>query len=91
MCRHEFGESVTESSLHLWSVNDDVVVSDIDGTITRSDVIGYIDTVQLGKYDYIHPGICQLYTHLHDQHKVRNTSEVDQCQAGPSKSHHAHS
>jgi hypothetical protein len=57
--------------VHLWDVDDHVVVSDIDGTITKSDVIGYIDTVQLGKYDYTHEGICRLYSHLHGQHKLR--------------------
>ena len=46
--RNPFGDVSTSAYVHLWEAHDKVVVSDIDGTITKSDVIGYIDTVQLG-------------------------------------------
>jgi phosphatidate phosphatase PAH1 len=69
--RTPFGDLRTRAWVHLWGAHDRVVVSDIDGTMTRSDVIGYIDTVQLRKYDYTHAGICRLYSHLAATHEVR--------------------
>jgi hypothetical protein len=69
--RTALGDLRTRASLHHWHAHDRLVVSDIDGTITRSDVIGYIDTVQLRKYDYTHAGICRLYSHLASSHAVR--------------------
>lgn len=39
-----------------------VVVSDIDGTITRSDVLGHL--MPMANQDWNHRGIAELYTHL---------------------------
>lgn len=36
-----------------------MVISDIDGTITRSDVMGQLKT------NYIHKGVCLLYNEIH--------------------------
>ncbi|KAG7252475.1 hypothetical protein CRUP_037870, partial [Coryphaenoides rupestris] len=52
-----------QGSIHLWSWDDHVIVSDIDGTITRSDVFGHI-LPQLGK-DWTHRGIAKLYHLVH--------------------------
>nr|XP_020445679.1 phosphatidate phosphatase LPIN1-like isoform X2 [Monopterus albus] len=46
-------------TIYLWSWNDKIVVSDIDGTITRSDTLGHI-LPTLGK-DWTHQGIARLY------------------------------
>ena len=54
-----FGTQTLECNLFLWDSEDKVVVSDIDGTITKSDVLGHIYTM-VGK-DYAHPGIASLY------------------------------
>ena len=54
-----FGTQTLECNLFLWDSGDKVVVSDIDGTITKSDVLGHIYTM-VGK-DYAHPGIASLY------------------------------
>ena len=35
--------------IYLWKETDKVVISDIDGTITKSDVLGHILPV-IGKY-----------------------------------------
>ena len=43
----------------LWNENEQVVISDIDGTITISDVIGQI------KNNYIHKGVCLLYNEIY--------------------------
>ncbi|XP_064201833.1 phosphatidate phosphatase LPIN2-like isoform X1 [Anguilla rostrata] len=57
-----------EGTIHLWNWDDKVIISDIDGTITRSDVFGQI-LPQLGK-DWTHKGIAQLY-HSIDQNRYR--------------------
>jgi hypothetical protein len=58
--------------LYLWSVNDRIVVVDIDGTLTRSDVRGYVETVYLGKYDYIHDGAIAFFSSLEKEYQVRH-------------------
>ncbi|XP_036375107.1 phosphatidate phosphatase LPIN2-like [Megalops cyprinoides] len=52
-----------EGTIYLWNWDDKVIISDIDGTITRSDVFGHI-LPQLGK-DWTHKGIAQLYHSIH--------------------------
>lgn len=54
------GKVVVESSIYLWSSDTKIVVSDIDGTVTKSDVWGHI-LPMIGK-DWTHPGICSLYS-----------------------------
>ncbi|XP_044051514.1 phosphatidate phosphatase LPIN1 isoform X3 [Siniperca chuatsi] len=46
-------------TIYLWSWDDKIVISDIDGTITRSDTLGHI-LPTLGK-DWTHQGIARLY------------------------------
>uniref|UniRef100_A0A8C7ZVX5 phosphatidate phosphatase n=1 Tax=Oryzias sinensis TaxID=183150 RepID=A0A8C7ZVX5_9TELE len=48
-----------EGTIYLWNWDDRVIISDIDGTITKSDVFGQI-LPQLGK-DWTHQGIAKLY------------------------------
>jgi len=64
-----FGTQTLECNLFLWDSEDKVVVSDIDGTITKSDVLGHIYTM-VGK-DYAHPGIASLYRKI-----VRNGYKI---------------
>ncbi|KAF2988114.1 hypothetical protein EK904_007071 [Melospiza melodia maxima] len=52
-----------EATIYLWNWNEKVVISDIDGTITRSDALGHI-LPQLGK-DWTHPGIVKLFNKIH--------------------------
>ncbi|XP_028822537.1 phosphatidate phosphatase LPIN2-like isoform X2 [Denticeps clupeoides] len=52
-----------EGTIYLWKWNDQVIISDIDGTITKSDVFGQI-LPQLGK-DWTHKGIAKLYHTIH--------------------------
>ncbi|KAL4623885.1 phosphatidate phosphatase LPIN1-like isoform X1 [Arapaima gigas] len=51
-------------TIYLWNWDDNIVISDIDGTITRSDTLGHI-LPTLGK-DWTHQGIARLY-HLVSQ------------------------
>uniref|UniRef100_A0A4W3JNJ2 phosphatidate phosphatase n=1 Tax=Callorhinchus milii TaxID=7868 RepID=A0A4W3JNJ2_CALMI len=53
-----------EGTIYLWNWDDKVIISDIDGTITKSDALGQI-LPQLGK-DWTHPGIAQLYHKIHE-------------------------
>ncbi|CAL9704199.1 unnamed protein product [Knipowitschia caucasica] len=52
-----------EASVFLWSWNDRVVISDIDGTITKSDALGHLLT-SIGA-DWTHSGIATLYHRIH--------------------------
>jgi phosphatidate phosphatase LPIN len=42
--------ATAEAHLYLWKSSDSVIVSDVDGTVTRSDVMGVIDTVVQDKF-----------------------------------------
>ncbi|XP_047397266.1 phosphatidate phosphatase LPIN3 isoform X2 [Sciurus carolinensis] len=52
-----------KATIYLWKWDDKVVISDIDGTITKSDALGHI-LPQLGK-DWTHQGITSLYHKIH--------------------------
>ncbi|XP_077592601.1 phosphatidate phosphatase LPIN2-like [Stigmatopora nigra] len=52
-----------QGTIYLWNWDEQVVISDIDGTITKSDVFGHI-LPQLGK-DWTHEGIAKLYHSVH--------------------------
>ncbi|XP_028290272.1 phosphatidate phosphatase LPIN2-like isoform X3 [Gouania willdenowi] len=53
-----------EGTIYLWNWDDKIIISDIDGTITKSDVFGQIFP-QLGK-DWTHRGIAKLYHSVHE-------------------------
>ncbi|KAL9642146.1 hypothetical protein ABK040_007151 [Willaertia magna] len=50
--------------LYLWNSHDKIVISDIDGTITKSDVGGHV-AQKIGK-NYVHPNICSTYSKIHN-------------------------
>lgn len=50
--------------IYLWNVNDQVIVVDIDGTVTKSDVRGVISTIVTERYDHVHNGVCQFFSKL---------------------------
>ncbi|XP_061610789.1 phosphatidate phosphatase LPIN1 isoform X2 [Phyllopteryx taeniolatus] len=63
-----------QGTIYLWKWDDKIIISDIDGTITRSDTLGHI-LPTLGK-DWTHQGIAQLY------HKVsQNGYKILYCSA----------
>ncbi|KAB0355846.1 hypothetical protein FD754_000002 [Muntiacus muntjak] len=51
-------------TIYLWNWNDKVTISDIDGTITKSDALGQI-LPQLGK-DWTHQRIAKLYHSINE-------------------------
>jgi len=56
------GEQNVHASIYFYTAKDKLVISDIDGTITRSDVYGHV-LPWLGK-DWSHAGIAELYTNI---------------------------
>jgi len=56
-------------SLFVYSPRERLVVFDIDGTITRADVRGYLESVYMDRYDFVHDGVADFMTHLTREHK----------------------
>ncbi|VDB89890.1 unnamed protein product [Peniophora sp. CBMAI 1063] len=56
------GNVACTASIYLWEHTDHIVVSDIDGTITKSDALGHVFTM-IGR-DWTHLGVAKLYTDI---------------------------
>jgi phosphatidate phosphatase PAH1 len=56
-------------SLYVYSPRHRLVVFDIDGTITRADVRGYLESVYMDRYDFVHDGVAEFMTRLSREHK----------------------
>ncbi|ODN96515.1 phosphatidate phosphatase LPIN [Cryptococcus wingfieldii CBS 7118] len=56
------GLAVCTSRIFLWEETDQIVISDIDGTITKSDALGHVFAA-IGR-DWTHLGIAKLYTDI---------------------------
>ena len=54
------GIQTLKSSIYLWPSSTKLVISDVDGTITRSDVLGQLLPI-LGR-DWTHEGVIELFT-----------------------------
>ncbi|KAI3636277.1 hypothetical protein MIR68_005629 [Amoeboaphelidium protococcarum] len=54
------GIATCTARIFLWKYNVQIVVSDIDGTITKSDALGHL--LPMLRMDWTHPGIANLYT-----------------------------
>ncbi|KAJ3057806.1 hypothetical protein HDU99_007122, partial [Rhizoclosmatium hyalinum] len=57
------GTATCTSKIFLWEHDTRVVISDVDGTITKSDVLGHVFTM-VGQ-DWTHSGVASLYTNIH--------------------------
>lgn len=51
-----------EANMYLWKHDTPVVISDIDGTITKSDVLGHVLS-KIGR-DWTHAGVAKLYSDI---------------------------
>jgi len=51
-----------ECAIYLWAPNTRIVVSDVDGTITKSDVLGNLMPL-IGR-DWSHPGVAELFSNV---------------------------
>lgn len=58
------GTKTLTSEIYLWNHDEKIVISDVDGTITKSDVLGQIMPM-LGK-DWTHDGVSKLFNQIHD-------------------------
>ncbi|OCH86228.1 LNS2-domain-containing protein [Obba rivulosa] len=56
------GAIACTARLFVWDYEDQVVISDIDGTITKSDALGHVLTM-IGR-DWTHLGVAKLYTDI---------------------------
>jgi phosphatidate phosphatase PAH1 len=63
------GVATCSSRIFLWESTHQVVVSDIDGTITKSDALGHVYTM-IGR-DWTHSGVAKLYCDI-----VRNGYKI---------------
>lgn len=59
-CLHRDSGSSVVFYIWFYNLEDNLVVMDIDGTITKSDLRGYIQTVYLGLFGYIHEGVVEF-------------------------------
>ena len=57
------GEQKVSGKIFLWDYRTKVIISDVDGTITRSDVMGHV-MPRFGN-DWSHPGICNLFQKIY--------------------------
>ena len=57
------GEQTVPASIYLWRPDVKIVISDIDGTITRSDLLGHVMPM-VGR-DWSHLGVTKLYSDIH--------------------------
>jgi LNS2 (Lipin/Ned1/Smp2) len=55
---------IAQAAVFLWSDQDKVVVCDVDGTITKSNVRGIYDSIVTEKYGYCHDRVCGFLSSL---------------------------
>ncbi|KAJ3346883.1 hypothetical protein HDU91_006930 [Kappamyces sp. JEL0680] len=56
------GKAICSAKIYLWNHDAKIVISDVDGTITKSDVLGHVFTM-VGR-DWTHVGVANLYTNI---------------------------
>ncbi len=80
------GESKLTTEIYLWNYNDKIIISDLDGTITKSDVLGQVFPI-FGK-DWSHKGVVKLYNHLvNNGYKILYLTARALCQSDQTKSY----
>ncbi|KII71959.1 Phosphatidate phosphatase LPIN2 [Thelohanellus kitauei] len=53
-----------QAKIFLWNYTDRIIISDVDGTITRSDILGLMLPI-IGK-DWTQGGVSKLFTSIHN-------------------------
>lgn len=59
------GPKTITALLYFWSSDLKLVISDVDGTVTSSDLLGHL-LPSLGR-DWTHPGLAELYSKIDEQ------------------------
>nr|CCA20916.1 lipinlike protein putative [Albugo laibachii Nc14] len=68
--------------------SESVIVVDLDGTLTVSDVEGHIRTLRFGQYDFLQRGTCQFFTKLYElQMRVQYLTDRPLDWASASRNH----
>ncbi|EDO17829.1 hypothetical protein Kpol_1043p19 [Vanderwaltozyma polyspora DSM 70294] len=57
------GKAIVKSKLYVWRWDIPIVISDIDGTITKSDAMGHVMNL-IGK-DWTHIGVAKLFSEIY--------------------------
>ncbi|KAJ9354337.1 putative lipin Smp2 [Paecilomyces variotii] len=55
-------KAICPATMYLWNYKTPIVISDIDGTITKSDALGHVLNM-IGR-DWTHLGVAKLYTDI---------------------------
>jgi phosphatidate phosphatase LPIN len=80
------GTHTITTDIYLWNYDDKIVISDLDGTITRSDVLGHIFPM-FGK-DWSHKGVVKLYNDIvKNGYKILYLTARAICQSDQTKSY----
>ena len=79
MCQQDTPIGLAEANIFLWSVHDRIVISDIDGTVTKSDVRGVIDSIILKSNSYAHDGVCEFFSKIVNEQQEENGEEEETC------------
>nr|CAI6753779.1 CMF_HP1_G0046420.mRNA.1.CDS.1 [Saccharomyces cerevisiae] len=58
----DHGKAIVTSKLFVWRWDVPIVISDIDGTITKSDALGHV-LAMIGK-DWTHLGVAKLFSEI---------------------------
>lgn len=66
ICKNRSSGVSAEFSIFLYERSDQIIVMDVDGTVTRSDVRGYVENVYFGIYNYTHHGIVTFLNALQE-------------------------
>lgn len=80
------GETKITTEIFLWDCTDKIIISDLDGTITKSDVLGQVFPI-FGK-DWSHNGVVKLYNNLHKNgYKILYLTARALCQCDQTKNY----
>jgi phosphatidate phosphatase LPIN len=87
VCRSRLsGEQILESEIYLWEKNEKIIISDVDGTITKSDVLGQLMPI-LGN-DWAQPGVSKLYNSIEKNgYKILYLTARALCQSTQTKNY----
>lgn len=78
------GRNSLACDAYLWESNDRIVISDVDGTITRSDVLGHL--LPLFGKDWSHAGVTELFSSIsNNNYKMLYLTARSICQAENTK------
>lgn len=80
------GENILESEIYLWEKNEKIIISDVDGTITKSDVLGQL--MPMFGNDWAQPGVSKLYNSIEKNgYKIIYLTARAICQSSQTKNY----